>query len=324
VWTITVKNTGNVDLKNVTITDPLTGDEWKNVCIEVGKQWSKTVSYDTDGAKAALCAVPSDTVCNTVYVVADTFADGHCILEGKAESCVFVAKPDVEVEKSGPEVAVGGEKITYTITIKNVGNVDLNVRMVDALLKVDESVFVAKGATVVKTYEYTVPLCSARSIIDNTVYVNGTWTVCNKCYDVDSACWSVEVKDLSINILKTGPESAQVGETITFYFDVWNDGEVALENVYVYDPLFADFVGMESYFYLASDDSEENDVLEVGEHWKFSVQFTVPADYLKGAACGGLDNYACAHGSYHNVSTTWGDGWAVYIFDPACQPPEPV
>ncbi len=40
VWTITVKNTGNVDLKNVTITDPLTGQEWKNVCIEVGKEWS--------------------------------------------------------------------------------------------------------------------------------------------------------------------------------------------------------------------------------------------------------------------------------------------
>ena len=55
--------------------------------------------------------MPSDTVCNTVYVVADVFDDGHCILEGNAESCVFVAKPDVEVDKSGPEVAVGGEKI---------------------------------------------------------------------------------------------------------------------------------------------------------------------------------------------------------------------
>ncbi len=53
VWTITVKNTGNVDLKNVTITDALTENEWKNVCIEVGKEWSKTVSYDTDEAESA-------------------------------------------------------------------------------------------------------------------------------------------------------------------------------------------------------------------------------------------------------------------------------
>jgi uncharacterized repeat protein (TIGR01451 family) len=123
--------------------------------------------------------------------------------------------------------------------------------------------------------------------------------------------------------LKTGPESAQVGETITFFFDVWNDGEVPLENVYVYDPLFEDYEGMEAYFYLA-DDVDQDGVLDVGEHWKFSVQFTIPADYLDGAACGQLNNYACAHGSYHGVSTTWGDGWAVYIFDPACQTPEPV
>ncbi len=169
VWTITVRNTGNVDLKNVTITDPLTGNEWEKVCIEVEKVWSKTVSYDTDGTESDRIAVPSDTVCNTVYVVADTFDDGHCILEGNAQSCVFVAKPDVEVEKSGPRVAVGGEKITYTITIKNVGNVDLNVHVQDVLLKVDETVFVAKGATVVKTYDYCVPLCNAGSVIYNTV-----------------------------------------------------------------------------------------------------------------------------------------------------------
>ena len=37
----------------------------------------------------------------------------------------------------------GGEKITYTITISYVGDVDLNVRVQDALLHVDEMVFVA-------------------------------------------------------------------------------------------------------------------------------------------------------------------------------------
>ncbi len=185
-------------------------------------------------------------------MVADTFNNGHCILEGNAQSCVFVAKPDVEVEKSGPRVAVSGEKITYTITISNVGNVDLNVHVQDALLKVDETVFVAKGDTVVKKYDFCVPLCSAGSVISNTVYVNGTWTECDKCYDLDDACWDVKILKQEIGILKTGPESAKVGETITFTFNVWNDGEVALENVYVYDPLFEKY-GMQAIFYLASD-----------------------------------------------------------------------
>jgi uncharacterized repeat protein (TIGR01451 family) len=322
VWKITVKNTGNVDLKNVTITDPLTRQVWKDVCIEVGKEWCITVSYDTDGMNSALCSVPSDTICNTVCVVADTFNDGHCILKGEAESCVFVARPDVKVSKSGPEVAIGGEKITYTITIMNVGNVDLNVHVQDVLIGLDKVIPVAKGATNVTTYCYEVPLCNPGSVISNTVYVNGTWTMCDKCYDLDQATWNVRILTESIKILKTGPESAKVGETITFTFNVWNDGEVPLENVYVYDPLFEKF-HVTAWFYLADDVNEENDVLEVGEHWVFSVQFTIPADYLKGASCGELNNYACAHGSFHGVSTTWGDGWAVYVYDPACDPIEP-
>jgi hypothetical protein len=62
-------------------------------------------------------------------------------------------------------------------------------------------------------------------------------------------------------------------------------------------------------------------VLSPGECWEFDIQYTIPMGYLDGASCGELNNYACAHGSYGGVSTTWGDGWAVYVYDPACQVP---
>ena len=164
------------------------------------------------------------------------------------------------------------------------------------------------------------PLCNPGSVIYNTVYVNGTWTVCDKCYDLDRGdLWNVKILTESIKILKTGPESAQVGTTITFTFNVWNDGEVALENVYVYDPLFEKY-RCTAWFYLAMTRTRRTTSWRSVSTGCSLFSSTIPADYLMGASCGELNNYACAHGSYNGVSTTWGDGWAVYVYDPACQP----
>jgi len=307
VWDIMVYNTGNVDLYNVDVSDPLTGQNWNDLEIPVGGNIHLTASYDTGSHEF------SGWLENIVYVTAE-FADDRAALSDNASARTFVVLVDIEVDKVGPEFAVRGETITYTITVYNNGNIDVSVHVVDEMLGYDESVFVIAGENEVIEIEYTIDECFECDTLFNTVTVDAM-SQCG-CHDEASDSWELDIVCLGLRVLKFGPEYAAPGALISFTFTVTNVGDVDLTNVYVWDPL----TGIT--YYLADDSAEEDDILMVGETWTFTDIdcYQIPADFLETNPDGELTNWVYVYGEYNGVSTMWKDGWAIWVTEDGCCP----
>ena len=105
-----------------------------------------------------------------------------------------------------------------------------------------------------------------------------------------------------IDLEKTGPETAEPGETITYHFWVQNCGDVALEGgAQVYDPLFG-------------DEPIWSGSLQPGEVAEFDMTYTLPED-----ACGNFTNTAHAVGHPPDQPDVEDeDSWTVEV---VCAPP---
>ena len=191
VWTITVSNTGNQPLSEITVTDTMTGEpsgsvsltsneEEENVSIsgavatiqtlEVGSSVEITATYEVQEADAGKSL-------NNTAVASD--GDSHQDEETPKDP-VVVEKPELSILKkaeiTGTTVTLG-DQINYTITVTNTGNVALtgvtvkdermpdsvNVQIgnadatsmdvVNSTVTIDD---LAVGQTATITYSYTV------------------------------------------------------------------------------------------------------------------------------------------------------------------------
>lgn len=170
IYTITVKNTGNVDYKNVKVADGLTGAEITNVTAKNG------YTTNDDGSVTLTKLEVEETATITVeYIITEADAKAgkvHNVATAKGDPIPDPAEPknpktpegtaeeDVNTEPmntaltvtktADKDTAKAGETITYTITVKNDGNVDYkNVVVTDQFLAEDGETFVS-GAAITK------------------------------------------------------------------------------------------------------------------------------------------------------------------------------
>jgi len=270
-FTITVENTGNVDLSNPMLDDPQcttltgpTGDDGDGV-LEVGETWSYT------------CEVENVTAgfINTATATA-TPPTGPDVSDSDTAT-VDVDAPSISVSKTpATQSVLIGTAATFTITVDNTGNVDLSSVVVD-----DPQCTTLTGPSgddgddvleTTETWTYTCEVENVTADFTNSVTVTGTPPTGPDVSDSDTA--DVTAEDPSLAVSKTpATQSVLVGTAAVFTITVDNTGNVDLSAVMVDDAFCDSLVG-------PSGDTDGDSVLDVTETWTYTCTVNnVTADF---------------------------------------------
>jgi uncharacterized repeat protein (TIGR01451 family) len=276
IYEITVTNTGNVDLFDITVVDDIIGD--------LSGQFPDALAVGSDPVTRFVPYTPvpadGDPVVNTVTATGDWDAGQTTDTVSDTANCTTdVLNPSVSITKTCPDTAPVGEDITYSITIENTGDEDLeNVEVwdtVDDQEPVDLSDLfpdtLAEGSdpvTVQWTYEAdgTEP-----DPLSNSATVTANGVTSGASVDDTDGC-ETDVLNPAINIVKDGGDTVHRGETITYTFVVTNPGEVELFDVELIDPI------CDTGTIVLVDDGDGVGGLAVGEVWRYTCTHLVSLD----------------------------------------------
>ena len=274
VYTITVKNTGNVDLTDVVLTDEFTygatlvsGDGNGDGVLQTTEVWI----YKTD-----YLVTQADLNSGADLVNVATIYTKQTGFRHDSATTSIIQTPSLEINKVVDKEAVSTTgMLTYTITVKNTGNVDLtHVTLTDEF---------AGGATLVsgdanndsvlqtnEVWVYTADYQVTQQDINlgddlvNTAIVDTDQTAPMQ----DSATTTIsQSASLMIEKLVDQAEIGMLG-TLHYLITVFNTGNVALTNVMLTDALTQD----EKF---VAGDTDGNHILDVGEVWIYSASYQV-------------------------------------------------
>ncbi|MBB3128651.1 putative repeat protein (TIGR01451 family) [Paenibacillus rhizosphaerae] len=256
-FTITLSNSGNSDLTNISVTDDLTGFSTVIPLIAVGQTDILHVPFFVP------LESPPQTYINTVTAVSNETEP----VTTSAEVTVS-ARPLLGVSKVPSSLTVTpGETITYTITLSNIGNVPLtSIRLADPLLGLDQTLGTIE---VGETTELTIPFTLPQGTPIGSDIVN-LLTVTSAEAGTQEVESTVTVTGAGLSLSKQADLAvAFPGETITYTLTVTNLMVGQQTNVILRDLL----LGL----------SETVPVLLSGETITQTVTFTVPLDAPAGS-----------------------------------------
>lgn len=238
-YTITVVNTGNVNISDATVVDPLTGLTETIPLMEPGQTFTYTTTYTVTQED-----VDNGSVTNVVDIDG-VDPDGNEVKDSDDIVINGNQNPDILVIKSAnpDEFTQAGDEITYSITVTNTGNVTLtDVEVTDPLTGFTDVIpSLAPGETVTLTTTYTVTAADvANGSITNTASASGTSPDGDDISDNDSNTIFPDGQNrpsirIDKNVSPLGYSAA--GETLTYTLRVTNTGNVDLTSIAVTDPL---------------------------------------------------------------------------------------
>jgi uncharacterized repeat protein (TIGR01451 family) len=245
-YEITVTNTGNVDLTNITVVDDIIG----NLSGEFPD--SLAVGSDPVTVEVGYTPVPADgdPVVNTVTATGDWEAGQESDSVSATSECTtdITHAPGILVEKECPTLVASGADVTFTITITNTGDEPLTDVMVnDDLLGGDiTDAFDLPDPLPVGTTgysaEFTYTPGADEDPVVNSVEVSAIGTDSEDQATSSDVC-QTDVSNPAIQIIKTvSEEIVPVGTTVTYSFEVTNIGDVTLYDVVVTDDIMG-FIG---------------------------------------------------------------------------------
>ena len=237
-YTITVENTGNEALVEVTVDDTLLGDitdefdfDFSNP-FPAGATATAVVSYSPQ-------AGDPDPITNTVTATGEGADSGEEASDGA--SCeTDILNPSIGVTKSCTALAHPGDTVTYTITVTNTGDEDLdNVKVMDTILGDLSASFadeLAVGASESHDFDYVVRESDPDPLV-NEVTAKGSGVGSRVAVEALANC----VTDLihpAIEIVKTVDEdTVPIGTTVTYTYVVTNTGDTTLYDISVDDDI---------------------------------------------------------------------------------------
>ena len=132
-YRVVVTNSGNVTLTDVSVTDPLTGQNLSGITLAPGESQEFLTSYTLTQADLDNQGGGDGDIDNTV--TADSAETGP---EEASAAAPLVYNPDLSIEKTADveEVDEIGDVIQYTIAVSNTGNITLSgVTVTDPLIQ---------------------------------------------------------------------------------------------------------------------------------------------------------------------------------------------
>jgi gliding motility-associated-like protein/uncharacterized repeat protein (TIGR01451 family) len=236
-FNIVVKNTGNVTISNITVSDPLTGMNKNIAVLEPEAQGEFTETYIVLQED-----INRGSIINTA-TASGTDAENNTVQAEDSETVNAISDPKLSLTKSASAATFStvGEIITYTIVVENTGNVTItNITVSDPLTGMNESIAsLAPGSNEDFTETYVVTLADLnRGNIINTATVSGRDPGNNTVNAQDSETVNA-LSNAQISLTKSASPAnfSTLGEIITYTIVVENTGNVTLSNLTVTDPL---------------------------------------------------------------------------------------
>ncbi|WPR72037.1 gliding motility-associated C-terminal domain-containing protein [Flavobacterium sp. NG2] len=262
-YTFTVTNTGNQTVKDIVINDAKLGvtdlsivpNTLKPLEFGVITQDYVVTQADIDAGKVTNTAIAKgkDPQDNDVQDISGTTVDNDdstITTLPQMGALAFVKTGDY---KGAPTKAVVGDKITYTFTVTNTGNVTVNNILInDAKLGVTNLAIVPSTLgpleVGVVTQDYTVTQLDIDSgKVTNTAIAKGQDLLGNDVQDISGTAVNNNISTVTnlptagkLVFLKEGvyngdAAKAKVGDKITYTFTITNTGNVTVNNILIND-----------------------------------------------------------------------------------------
>jgi uncharacterized repeat protein (TIGR01451 family) len=246
-YEITIENTGDEMLDTIVVTDTVNGNspvDISNLFVDSlapGASDTQEYVYNADGTEP-------DPLPNSATVTANGATSDKAVNATDSCSTDITHVPAIDVTKSCPQTAPFGEDVTFTITVKNVGNEPLtNVSVTDALLGGDITAAFSipnpMPVGVVYSHQFTYSPGANEDPVKNSVTAVG-YGADSKVKAEDTASCETDVTHApALEVTKSCPETVPFGEDITYTITVTNTGNEALTGVTVDDTLLGDITG---------------------------------------------------------------------------------
>jgi uncharacterized repeat protein (TIGR01451 family) len=249
----TVTNTGNVSLTNVHITDPKITVTGGPISLGIGESDSATFSGTYTVSQAD---INSGSIANTAAAIG-TPPIGNDVSSSSTVTELLDADKEITLIKTGTlkldevapnDIANVGDKINYTFTVSNPGNVPLTgVVITDPKISVIGNAIVlnpgdSNDSNFTGTYTLTQADLNAGTFT-NTATASGTPPIGGAVSKTASDTKNT-LSAPSVNFVKTGvvdmtveglPTVVDVGDKINYTFTITNTGNVPLTEVMVTD-----------------------------------------------------------------------------------------
>ncbi|WP_228780088.1 DUF7507 domain-containing protein [Aquiflexum lacus] len=226
-YTITVSNTGNTTLENISVVDPLTGLNTTITVLAPGASQDINTSYTVDQDD-----IDAGSVSNTATAaVADISASDNVTVNATQSPALAISKAVSETTFAAP-----GDELNYTITVSNTGNTTLeNISVVDPLTGLNNTITVlAPGASQDINTTYAV---DQDDIDAGSVSNTATAAVADISVSDDVTVTATQSPALAISKAVTETTFAAPGDELNYTITVSNTGNTTLENISVVDPL---------------------------------------------------------------------------------------
>ncbi|MBQ6481419.1 MAG: DUF11 domain-containing protein, partial [Anaerolineaceae bacterium] len=242
-YTVKVENTGNLTITDINVTDTLVSPQVplneEPFTLKPGESQEFTYVYTATQAD-----VDNGNVYNKAIAVGKDPNNDDITGEDDVTVPTIDAEAAIDVVKKADktEGAEAGDVITYTVTVKNTGNVTLHdVELSDTLVKQNIPLFtLAPDET--QTFEYTYTVSQAdvdTGKINNTAAATGKDPKGNETSDSDTETVTTVAQDPELTVEKTAEPASgvKVGDTVTYTVVVENTGNVTVSNIEMTDTL---------------------------------------------------------------------------------------